>query len=33
MAGFYKDEKQIYDFFKRNKGEEESIRKRDLLVR
>lgn len=30
MAGFYKDEKEIYEFFKLNSGEEESIKKRDL---
>lgn len=30
MAGFYKDDKDIYDFFKLNKGDEEKILKRDL---
>ena len=30
MAGFYKDDKEVYDFFKRNIGNEEKIRKRDL---
>lgn len=30
MAGFAKDDKDIYAFFKLNKGEEERIRKRDL---
>lgn len=30
MAGFYKDEKEIYDYFKLNSGEEASIKKRDL---
>ncbi len=30
MAGFYKDDKEVYDFFKRSIGDEEKIRKRDL---
>lgn len=30
LAGFAKDDKDVYAFFKQNKGEEEKIRKRDL---
>lgn len=30
MAGFYKDDKDVYDFFKLNKGDEEKILRRDL---
>lgn len=30
MAGFYKNDKDVYDFFKLNKGDEKMIRKRDL---
>lgn len=30
MAGFYKEDKEIYEFFKLNKGNEEKILKREL---
>ena len=30
MAGFYKDDKDTYEFFKLNKGDEEKILKREL---